>query len=972
MEELFRFMLARPVQAADNNKDTVPTRPSDDYLAQLKQAKASESPHAAVKSVALAYSQSQQALRSVDTLKHAEALQKFLKVNASKSTSSLDDLASLIKRKFGAAATDVISKADFKKDLESLSDTLITNSILGRDVHVSSYDSSRLLLTMAIVERVAANDETLAEKGGVAAAYERTILLPADIFPIPGESASTNLPPKPDNEDRRAKLLAERDRLFSTYSTLTRLDPEHFTFADSSDPSGTEASMSEIRVNLPPVVATGEAEASVARSQDIPAADPGMTARATKAPLLLKPLVISAMDPKQRAVLSERGLDLTQVCVTTAVDRLSLELQSVELPLAEMGDSTHKMMTKVGETYQPLDALALEMMNGSGVLASLSVPSTFSKIMPIGVGDLLVVRQFLKRYEGRELAHIENILKGEYKERMHRRARTTEETITVETEMKREEERDQQTTERFELKTESSQIQKEEASLKVGLALSGKYGPTVEFKASTDFAMNTSKEEASKIATSYSKDITTRATNRIFERRREERILKTIEVFEEKNTHGVDNKTGARHVVGQYQWIDKIYEAQVYNYGKRMLFDIMLPEPSAFLLHAMVTQPKAGADLVKPLPFTLQPNEISEWNYAYYVKKYEVVGVSPPPQPYITVSKAFEGKGSGDDNVTKAAEIPIPDGNQAISGFVSAWYNRTSGGIVDVSLGDRMRRFSDNGAWNTAMSSQVGSIQFSMKTWRATELAVGVEIRCQRTQRALDDWKLKTHAAILQAYQKQLRDYEEKLAALQIQAAQQVQGRNPVENERLIRTELKKGATSVFTAQHYDLFGAIGLSPQGYPEPNLPEAEAEGKYIRFFEQAFEWEQMMYLFYPYYWGRKNNWLKRALLQDVDPLFAEFIKAGSVRVMVSVRPGFEKAVAHFFDTGQIWEGGDLPDISSPLYVSIIEEIRERDKAPGEEVPQGDPWDVHLPTTLLILRDQAGLPAWQKNAKGEWLPV
>jgi hypothetical protein len=130
--------------------------------------------------------------------------------------------------------------------------------------------------------------------------------------------------------------------------------------------------------------------------------------------------------------------------------------------------------------------------------------------------------------------------------------------------------------------------------------------------------------------------------------------------------------------------------------------------------------------------------------------------------------------------------------------------------------------------------------------------------------------------------------------------------------------------------------------------------------------------MMYLFYPYYWGRKNNWLKRALLQDVDPLFAEFIKAGSVRVMVSVRPGFEKAVAHFFDTGQIWEGGDLPDISSPLYVSIIEEIRERDKAPGEEVPQGDPWDVHLPTTLLILRDQAGLPAWQKNAKGEWLPV
>ncbi len=129
--------------------------------------------------------------------------------------------------------------------------------------------------------------------------------------------------------------------------------------------------------------------------------------------------------------------------------------------------------------------------------------------------------------------------------------------------------------------------------------------------------------------------------------------------------------------------------------------------------------------------------------------------------------------------------------------------------------------------------------------------------------------------------------------------------------------------------------------------------------------------MMYFFYPYYWGRKSNWLKRALMQDVDPLFAEFIKAGAARVLLSVRPGFEKAVAHYFSTGQIWNGGDLPDITSPLYVSIIDEIRERDKAPGLEVAQGDPWEVRLPTTLVILRDKPSLPKWQKNAEGEWLP-
>jgi hypothetical protein len=187
----------------------------------------------------------------------------------------------------------------------------------------------------------------------------------------------------------------------------------------------------------------------------------------------------------------------------------------------------------------------------------------------------------------------------------------------------------------------------------------------------------------------------------------------------------------------------------------------------------------------------------------------------------------------------------------------------------------------------------------------------------------------------------------------------------------LIRTELKKGAISVFTAQHYDLFGAIASSSQGYPQPILGEAAKEGKYIRFFEQAFEWEQMMFFFYPYFWGRKGNWLQRALLQDTDPLFAEFIKAGSARVVVSVRPGFEQAVAHFLESGETWNGGDLPPITSPLYFSIIEEIKERDKAPGNEVAQGDPWDVHLPTTLVILREEPSLPSWHKNASGEWVP-
>jgi hypothetical protein len=668
--------------------------------------------------------------------------------------------------------------------------------------------------------------------------------------------------------------------------------------------------------------------------------------------LILRRDALAAFPEAQRTVLAERGLDLTTTALPLAAERLSREIGELESQIAE-AKTPAEMVVRLGNNYITLPVPHLP-------LPIESVPSTFGNVAPAGIGDLLVVRQFLKRYEAQELGHVENILKGEYKERMHRRARTTEETITVEVETKREEERDLQTTERFELKTEVSQTVKDDQSLKIGLSVSGSYGPMVEFKASTDFAMNHSKEESSKVATSYSKDVTQRATSKIFERRREERILKTIEQFEEKNTHGFDNKAGTDHVIGQYQWIDKVYEAQVFNYGKRLLFDIMLPEPAAFLLHAMSSQPKPGVNLVKPQPFTAKPSEINEWNYDGYIRQYEVVGVTPPPQPYMSAAKAVEGKGTKDDGTTKILEIPLPDGYEAISYQWLSKYTYWDDGTLEVVI------------LPEPINQTVGATTLAVKSRKIEAFTVSIGIFCQRTQRALDDWKLKTHAAILQAYQKLARDYEDQLAAAEVQAAQQVQGRNPLENELLIRTEIKKGAISVFTAQHYDLFGAISSSSQGYPQPNLAEAAQEGKYIRFFEQAFEWEQMMFFFYPYFWGRKENWLQRALLQDTDPLFAEFIKAGSARVVVSVRPGFEQAVAHFLESGETWNGGDLPPITSPLYFSIIEEIKERDKAPGNDVAQGDPWDVHLPTTLVILRDKTSLPEWHKNASGEWVPV
>jgi len=100
-----------------------------------------------------------------------------------------------------------------------------------------------------------------------------------------------------------------------------------------------------------------------------------------------------------------------------------------------------------------------------------------SSIKPVGVADLLIVRQNLKEYRLKEVAHIENILKGETKTREHRRAITTEEFSLTEKEKTTEDEKEYESTPRFEMQQEANDTLKEDASLEAGLSLSGKYGP---------------------------------------------------------------------------------------------------------------------------------------------------------------------------------------------------------------------------------------------------------------------------------------------------------------------------------------------------------------------------------------------------------------------------------------------------------------------------------------------------------------
>ena len=141
------------------------------------------------------------------------------------------------------------------------------------------------------------------------------------------------------------------------------------------------------------------------------------------------------------------------------------------------------------------------------------------------------------------------------------------------------------------------------------------------------------------------------------------------------------------------------------------------------------------------------------------------------------------------------------------------------------------------------------------------------------------------------------------------------------------------------------------------PLPDLDVAREKGRFIQFFEQAFEWQQLSYLCYPYFWATPPKWIDlMARSDDADPFLTAFLQAGAVRVLVAVTPADDDAVLHFLATGEPWQGGPAPVIGEPLYIPIYEEIRRQQDDMVNAVPDGDPWTFTLPTSLVYLQDSS----------------
>lgn len=685
--------------------------------------------------------------------------------------------------------------------------------------------------------------------------------------------------------------------------------------------------------------------------------------------------------------------------LSSLTEKCDNNLEAIEV-LSKLEKEKYEVVSKYFK-HLPPDALRFigssrefqEMLNNVPIPGIQFAPEEHSPdpgspaargIQPLGIGDLMVLKQTPLCYTAGEVAHIENVLKSEHKKRIHSRIREEEEIIITEKENIEESEKDLQTTERFELQKETLNTIERQMNIEAGVSITGSYGP-VKVTAHADYATSQSSTESNRNASTFAKEITDRSINHIMRRAREVRTRRTLERFEEKNEHGFE--PSRNHVIGIYRWVDKHYKSKLINYGRRLMMEFIVPEPAAFYLYVQSNKTQQLITMKKPEEPTiwgrsLTPSDLTQSNYFDFVSKYNVKGVDPYPSDMVYVNTAFaEAPGNNNANVEFAkvdTKLTIPDGYMCTDIYgESRWYGY-DGMYLEVYIGGE--KFPN--AFD--LSNIEGAMPISV-LGNCTSFQINIVAACEVKEKAIEAWQLKTYEAIMNAYESALSDYYSQINASQVQAGVQIQGRNPDFNRKIERDELRKGVLRLLTDNFSqtrvggswrlkERFDSISTGEHGYPEFNVSEGMVEGKIIQFFEQAFEWNNITYRFSPYFWGRKSNWKDIFPLTDNDPLFTDFLRAGAARIVVPVHPAYNETVLHYLATNEIWNGGTPPTLDDPLYISIVEELKADSTGDLNDIPDCncnkeseypcvvDEWKVKLPTTLVYLQEDPELPDFQ----------
>jgi hypothetical protein len=354
------------------------------------------------------------------------------------------------------------------------------------------------------------------------------------------------------------------------------------------------------------------------------------------------------------------------------------------------------------------------------------------------------------------------------------------------------------------------------------------------------------------------------------------------------------------------------------RYGARLTMDVMVKDPGKQLR----SEYERRAELEEKAYGAFQPNctadQIDESNLP--------PGVSPRPA---SESKSQTGSynpgistlvsGITEKSTTQSKQFDIPQGYAVTTVTVT----KTSGNGEAHLAGNYV-----------GQTGPTITVQINCKvpvTWGVSllvgpypdpgDVGYSVTLTADPTRESMDAWE----SGVVQAMNEQARQQANSERA-QAQALLDVLLRRTREIPTL---ELRKD-------ERYEIMA--GVFKQLLP-PGISSQSAGQDTVRFLHEAFEWENMTYYLYPYFWADIEKALE---IDHPDMLRRNFLKSGWARVLIPIRHQYEEKVLNYSYSYDV--AGTAPSEMRTVAQQIFDDTQERlDYQPVSESQAKDSFDL-----------------------------
>jgi hypothetical protein len=500
--------------------------------------------------------------------------------------------------------------------------------------------------------------------------------------------------------------------------------------------------------------------------------------------------------------------------------------------------------------------------------------------------------------------------------------------------------------------------------------------PVISGSSTSGFTAQDAESQSATESRKHAKTVTQKASSRSKQEHKVTISTTTVTGSSETTTRTLKNPSSTDPIRIDYFSMMREWRVRLYRYGLRLTYDIVIPEPGAALREAYAYLAYLRS-LTGPFVFPEKLETIAGNNYESLADKYQASVPVPPQDTYvITVSTPLTGL-SGADNaihdcpvtftvkpdyqvraVQIDAEISSPAQIQINFDAVGTDF-RYHGG--NATLPTRtLKRASDPNI--NFLSGATGDQTIVFIVQGADAAAIVLTVETNPTAQAMARWRSDVWNALYNAaqarYYAQQQDIAAKIADLEAQLLNvDTLTLRREESEEIMKvavatlvgnwvgpmwTDLQNIAAQANPPQPQNVGPLLaGTAFAGNPWSGLDIAELvaavpDEEYVRFVNQAIEWENVVTFLYPYFWDIPASWNFIRTIQHRDPTRQAFLRAGSARVVLTVRKGWERKWTNFVETGEMTE----PASSNSPYMTIAEEMAAYDDRNYPGIPPANP--------------------------------